>query len=144
MAVKTISGSSLVLSVDLAGGSSYDAIGGSTSCTLNVSQEAIDTTNKESSGRKAFINGVTSWTLDAEAFFTEGSSGSEAIRPATIYAALEAGTRIKCEFASTTGITGAKSYVGFGYITSLSVSASVAEWSTYSVSIQGDGVLTDS
>jgi predicted secreted protein len=146
MAVKTISGSSLILQMDQSdnpGSPSYVTIGGSTSCTLNVSQEAIDTTNKDSGGRKAFINGVSSWTLDCEALFTDGSSDGETIRPSTLYAALDGGYRIAVNFKCDTGQTGAYEYGGYGYITSLSANAAISEWSTYSISIQGDGELVD-
>lgn len=144
MAVKTISGSSLILSIDLdgAGAGAYAAVGGSTTCTINVNQETIDTTNKESGGNKAFINGVRSWTMDCEAFYTQGSSDGEAVRFKTLNDALQAGTRIKVKFSTTTGQTGVVYWDGFGYITSLSVNAGVAEWSTYSISIQGDGAFT--
>ena len=146
MAVKTISGSSLVLQMDQTddpGSPSYASIGGSTSCSLNVSQEAIDTTNKDSGGRKAFINGVSSWTIYADALFTDGTTGGETVRASTLYAALDGGYRVAVNFKCNTGQTGAKEYGGYGYITSLSVNASMAEWSTYSISIQGDGELVD-
>jgi len=142
MAVKTISGSNLILSCDLAGGSSYTAIGGSTSATLSVNQETIDTTNKDSGGNKSFINGARSWTIDSEAFYTQGSSDGETIRFKTLNDALQNGTRIKVKFSTTTGQAGVVYWDGFGYITSLSVNAGVGEFSTYSVSVQGDGALT--
>ncbi len=147
MAVKTISGSNLVLGVDLTGGSSYTAVGGSTTCTLNVTQETIDTTNKESQGNKEFINGARSWTVDCEAFFTDGT-----VDPAGVpvnnagsgwFPSLDAGTKISVQFSCTTGQTGARKYTGDGYITSVSVNGGVGEWSTYSVSVQGTGALTD-
>tara|TARA_R100000664_G_C2759472_1_gene149328 strand:- start:7486 stop:7926 length:441 start_codon:yes stop_codon:yes gene_type:complete len=144
MAVKTISGSSLVMSVDLdgSGGGTYATIGGSTTCTLSVTQDTIDTTNKDSSGNKAFINGARGWTMDAEAFFTQGSSDGETVRFKTLNDAMQNGTRVKVKLSTTTGQTGVVYYDGFGYITSLSVGASVGEWSTYSISVQGDGALT--
>ena len=150
MAVKTISGSNLVLSVDLGGGSTFTAVGGSTSCTLNVNQETIDISSKDSAGNKEFMNGARSWSIDCEAFFTDGDSDSAAnpIRDgddsAGWYPSLEAGTKIQCRFSCTAGMTGASKYQGYGYITSISLAGAVGEWSTYSVSIQGTGALTDS
>ena len=117
-------------------------IGGSTSCVININQETIDTTNKDSGGRKAFINGVSAWTIDAEAFYTDGTSDGETIRPSTLYDALDGGYRIAIKFYTATGQTGAVKYTGWGYITSLSVNASAGEWSSYSISVQGDGQLT--
>tara|TARA_Y100001973_G_C5176274_1_gene322137 strand:+ start:971 stop:1432 length:462 start_codon:yes stop_codon:yes gene_type:complete len=150
MAVKTISGSNLVLGVDLAGGSSFTAVGGSTTCTLSINQETIDVTNKDSQGNKEFINGARSWTLDCEAYFTDGTSdgadipvGGDGTANSGWYPVLESGDKIKVQFSNTTGQTGARKYTGDGYITSISVNAGISEWSTYSVSIQGTGALTD-
>tara|TARA_B100000519_G_C14261030_1_gene448055 strand:+ start:12193 stop:12648 length:456 start_codon:yes stop_codon:yes gene_type:complete len=147
MAVKVISGSSLILQMDqsnnpASGSETFTTLGGSNTCSVNITQEAIDTTNKDSGGRKAFINGVSSWTIDAEAFYTDGSSDGETIRPSTLYDALDGGYRIAIKFYTATGQTGAVKYTGWGYITSLSVNASVGEWSSYSISVQGDGQLT--
>tara|TARA_R100000654_G_scaffold21267_3_gene42897 strand:+ start:5945 stop:6394 length:450 start_codon:yes stop_codon:yes gene_type:complete len=147
MAVKVISGSSLILQLDQSdnpGSPSYVTIGGSTSCTLNVNQEVIDTTNKDSGGRKSFINGVFSYTMDCENLFTDGTSDGETIRPSTLYDALDGGHRIALNFKVNTGQTGAVQYSGYGFITSISANAAVGEWSSYSVSIQGDGQLTKS
>tara|TARA_R100001463_G_scaffold65456_2_gene118749 strand:+ start:2490 stop:2945 length:456 start_codon:yes stop_codon:yes gene_type:complete len=149
MAVKAISGSSLILGMDQsdnpAGGSeTFVNIGGSSSCTVNISQETIDTTSKDSGGRKSFIGGASSWTLDCEAFFTDGTSDGETVRPSTLFDALDGGYRVAIKFHCDTGQTGAKKYQGWGYITSLSVNGAVSEWSTYSISIQGDGQLTQS
>lgn len=153
MAVKTISGSNLVLAVDLDGASpySYTAVGGSTSCTLNVNQETIDISSKDSNGNKEFMNGARSWTIDCEAFFTDGSSspadipvGGDGTSNSGWYPVLESGDKIAVQFSTTTGETGCRKYTGVGYITSISVNAAVGEWSTYSVSIQGTGALTDS
>ena len=146
MAVKTISGSDLVLSIDDTSTPALgdvEVIGGSTSCTLNVNQETIDTTNKDSSGNKEFISGVNSWTIDCDAFFTDGTAG-ETVQPETIHAAMVNGYKIAVDFRTTGGLSGAHKYQGYGFITSMSISASVAEWSTYSISIQGSGALTKS
>ena len=139
MAVKTITGSAIVLSVDLSGSTSPTAVAGATTGSLSVNQETIDVTNKESSGRKEFINGVKSWTLDCEAFST---SSGETVSGDTSIAALEAGTKIYVQFRDGSGQASAKKYTGYGYITSIGVNANVGEFSTYSVSVQGTGTLT--
>ena len=139
MAVKTITGSAIVLSVDLSGSTSPTAVAGATTGTLNVNQETIDVTNKDSSGRKEFINGVKSWTLDCEAFTT---SSGETVSGDTSIAALEAGTKVYIQFRDGSGQASAKKHTGYGYITSIGVNANVGEFSTYSVSVQGTGTLT--
>tara|TARA_R100001086_G_scaffold199785_3_gene115991 strand:- start:2200 stop:2643 length:444 start_codon:yes stop_codon:yes gene_type:complete len=147
MAVKVVSGSSLIIKIDESNSpspGSETAIGGSTSGTLSITQETIDITNKESNGRKQFLNGVSSWTVDCDALFTQGSSNAETINPATLYTALDNGNRVHLEFTTTDTTAGANTYSGYGFITSLSMNAAVGEWATYSVSIQGDGQLTKS
>jgi len=139
MAVKTITGSAIVLSVDLSGSTSPTAVAGATTGSLSVNQETIDVTNKDSSGRKQFINGVKSWTLDCEAFST---SSGETVSGDTSIAALEAGTKIYVQFRDGSGQASAKKYTGYGYITSIGVNANVGEFSSYSVSVQGTGTLT--
>ena len=139
MAVKTITGSAIVLSVDLSGSTSPTAVAGATTGSLSVNQETIDVTNKDSSGRKQFINGVKSWTLDCEALST---SSGETVSGDTSIAALEAGTKIYVQFRDGSGQASAKKYTGYGYITSIGVNANVGEFSSYSVSVQGTGTLT--
>jgi len=139
MAVNTITGSAIVLSIDLSGSTSPTAVAGATTGTLSVNQETIDVTNKDSSGRKEFINGVKSWTLDCEAFTT---SSGETVSGDTSIAALEAGTKIYVQFRDGSGQASAKKYTGYGYITSIGVNANVGEFSTYSLSIAGTGALT--
>ena len=138
MAVKTITGSAIVLSVDLSGSTSPTAVAGATTGSLSVNQETIDVTNKDSSGRKQFINGVKSWTLDCEAFST---SSGETVSGDTSIAALEAGTKIYIQFRDGSGQASAKKYTGYGFITSIGVNANVGEFSSYSVSVQGTGTL---
>mgnify|MGYP003131091878 CR=1 FL=1 len=139
MAVKTISGSSIVLSVDLSGGGSASAVAASTSGTLSVSNETIDVTNKDSSGRKKFIDGVSSWTMDCEVYIL--SDGTANVSH-DFYTALDDGTEIDVEFSDGSGQSDSQKYTGKGYITSWSETAGVGEWATASVSIQGTGQLT--
>tara|TARA_R100001594_G_scaffold39780_3_gene71617 strand:+ start:711 stop:1142 length:432 start_codon:yes stop_codon:yes gene_type:complete len=139
MAVKTITGSAIVLGIDLSGSTSPTAVAGATTGQLSLTQETIDTTNKDSGGRKEFINGVKSWTLSCEAFTT---SSGETVSGDTSINALDAGTKIYVQFRDGSGQANAKKYTGYGYITSIGVGANVGEFSTYSIEIQGTGQLT--
>jgi|TARA_R100000084_G_C4601734_1_gene123585 TP901-1 family phage major tail protein len=147
MAVKTISGSDLLVAIDQSDSpvnhNSVVLVGGSTSCVVNITQEAIDTTNKDSGGRKEFINGVSSWTIDVDSFYTDGTSDGETVRFGTLYDALDGGYKIAVKFyTGTANQTGVQKYQGWGYITDISTTGSVGEWATYSVSIQGTGTFT--
>ena len=140
MAVKTISGSNIVLALDLAGSTSPVFIAGASVGTLNLTQETIDTTNKDSSGKKEFINGVTSWTVDCEAYTTGDGAATNTGDVAS--ASLTAGTKIYIQFRDGSGQTSSKKYTAYGYITAFTENANVGEWSTYSLSIAGTGALT--
>ena len=135
-----INGTNMVLSVNVTG--SPVAIAAATSCSTSITIDQGEVTDKSSGDRKEFIGLGSSWTMDAEAFYTQGTADGEAVRFKTLNTALQAGTRIKVKFSTTTGQTGVVYWDGFAYITSLSVTAAVAEWSTYSISIQGDGALS--
>ena len=95
MAVKTITGSAIVLSIDLSGSTSPTAVAGAPTGTLNVNQETIDLTNKDSSGSKEYINVLKSQTLDCEAFTT---SSGETVSGDTSINALDNGTKIYVQF----------------------------------------------
>tara|TARA_R100000458_G_scaffold59929_2_gene72830 strand:- start:6055 stop:6489 length:435 start_codon:yes stop_codon:yes gene_type:complete len=141
MALKTISGSNIILEANLTGGSTTTTpFAASSSATFNVNQETIDVTNKDSSGTKEFLNGVTSWTMDAECYAIALGTDDCEIKE-SIVAAVD-GVKIYVRFNDVTGQTNSKNYHGYGYVTSISQSASVNEWSTYSISIQGTGALT--
>jgi len=142
--IKTIPGSQFLLALDEAdnvasGSETFTVIGGSTACSVSLTQEAIDTTNKESGGRKSFINGVSSWTVDCEQFYSVDTD----IKPSTLYAALDGGHKISIKFYLSSGQTGAKKYQGKGYITALSLNAPNGEFATYSLSIQGTDTFTE-
>ena len=140
-----INGTNMVVSVDESTSPStggLTAIAAATNCSCAITIDAGEITDKSSGDRKEFIGISSSWTIDAEAFYTDGSSDGETIRPSTLFDALDGGYRIALKFYTATGQTGAVKYTGYGYITSVSINAAVAEWSSYSVSVQGDGQLT--
>ena len=142
MSFKTITGSKILLMIDPdpAGGlGTATAIAGATSATINFAMDSIDCTNKYSSGRKEFIAGASSWTLDCEAFASgDGSTNANA----DIMSALDDKDKIYVKFRDDSGQGSSKMYTGRGYITACNQTASVGEFSTYSLTIQGTGQLT--
>tara|TARA_R100001230_G_C5650101_1_gene155347 strand:- start:273 stop:707 length:435 start_codon:yes stop_codon:yes gene_type:complete len=136
---KTISGSSIVLGVDLSAGTTATNVAAATSGVLVINQETIDCTNKDSSGRKEFINGVSSWSVDCEAYILGDNTGNSAN---DIVTALDNGTSIYVQFRDTTGQADSKKYTGRGFVTSVTQNANVGEFCSYSMTIQGTGQLT--
>ena len=148
MAVKTISGSDLLVALDQTNDpvnhNNVAIIGGSTSCVINVTQEVIDTTNKDTGGRKEFINGVSSWTVDVDAFYTDGSADGETVRFQTLFDALDGGHRVAVKFyTATANQTDVYKFQGWGYITDVTANGNIGEWGSYSLSIQGTGTFND-
>tara|TARA_R100000664_G_scaffold16331_1_gene25098 strand:- start:15712 stop:16218 length:507 start_codon:yes stop_codon:yes gene_type:complete len=124
------------------------AIAAATSCTVSITVDTLEVTDKESNDRKEFIGLATSWTMDAEVFYNEGGSDKNM------------GTLFDMAYgdstASQNGVTqyptpiyvqfdgGDDEYGGYGYISSISATGGTEDAGTYSISIQGTGVLDKS
>mgnify|MGYP003133763757 CR=1 FL=1 len=121
------------------------AIAAATSCTVSITVDTLEVTDKESNDRKEFTGLATSWTMDAEVFYNEGGSDKNM------------GTLFDMAYGSSTasqnGVTqyptpiyvqfdgGADEYGGYGYISSISATGGTEDAGTYSITVQGTGVL---
>ena len=140
MAIKTISGSSIVLQVHLLSSTSSPTdVAASTNGVLSISSETIDITSKGSGGNKDFMHGVTSWTVDCDAYVLSDGTGNSSYNWAL---AAKNGTKINMKFYDTSGQSASKAYTGMGFVTSWTETGAVGEFSTYSATIQGTGALT--
>ena len=79
-----INGTNMVLKID--DSTSPDqtgavAIAAATSCTVNITVDAGEVTDKSSGDRKEFIGLSTSWTMDAEVFYNENGT----VNPSTLF-----------------------------------------------------------
>ena len=144
-----INGTNMVLKIDddaspSQGGAAI--IAAATSCTVNVTIDMGEVTDKSSGDRKEFIGLGSSLTMDCEAFYNEnaGVKNFSTMFPA----AYGDGT------ASQNGVVqyprevyvdfdaGSNEMHGKGYITSISASGGTEDAGTVSISVQGTGVLT--
>jgi hypothetical protein len=135
-----MNGTKLRLFMDLAGASTYTAIGSSTDVTLNLSHSPRETTNQDSAGYATFLEGKRVATIDFNALHVENATNSFHLQ-AVVYnsATLRAG----CTFKVATSTTGDVTYTGSGFITSLSISSGGPEGNvTIAGSIQVSGPLT--
>ena len=103
------------------------------SWSIEWTADTLETTNFDTSGPRSYIGGLTSWSgsfeLDADSAQEFVSSGyATAITDATVKFYLDSGNYFQ----------------GSIIITSISVSTSVEEKPTVSVSFQGTGTLTQS
>ena len=149
-----INGTAMKLYVDLPNdasvadetGANTSLVGVAQSCSLSITIDTPDITTKDDDDRKEFAGLSTSWTVDAENFYTEGGSNEDFLdffqvaygtsttntpigmteRPRTCYVKFDCGSDY---------------YHGLGYISSLSLSAGVEDAGVYSVTIQGAGEL---
>tara|TARA_B100000519_G_scaffold188672_1_gene186449 strand:+ start:8982 stop:9422 length:441 start_codon:yes stop_codon:yes gene_type:complete len=119
-------------------------VAAATSCTVNITTDMGECTDKSSGDRKEFIGLSTSWTIDAEVFYDELAT----VNPSTLFARMygdstasqngvaQYPTKVDVEFDS-----GTLEYTGSGFITSFSATGGVEDAGTYSISIQGTGTL---
>jgi len=143
-----INGTNLVLKVDDSASPSsggVTTIAAATSCTLSLTIDVSEVTDKSSLDRKEFIGLSTSWTCDAEVFYNEDGS----VNPATLFPRAYGDgststpngntypTKVYVEFDG-----GANEYQGEGFISSISMTGGTEDAASYSVSIQGTGQLS--
>ena len=81
--------------------------------------------------------------MDCECFLTADDNSATAAVYQNMFLSLDGGHRVAVKFADSSNQSGSEDYIGYGYITSLSWTGGVGEWSTYSISIQGDGALSE-
>ena len=143
MATGLLNGTDLLLKVgDTA---TEDPIAYATSCSLEISMDEIDQTNKDSSGWKTILGGTRSWSVSADILYQNEVLASK--YTFTDFWDHLGGTnereKLYVELTVAGSSTGNKYYSGQGYITSLSVNGGTEDQATYSVTITGSGVLTE-
>ena len=114
-------------------------------CTLNVNHSPREITNKESGGYKEILEGLRDFSIDIDGAYAWTNAGGTALTDGVddvletnVLNARQAVTFIFGDTASTSDI----SYSGSGFITSVSITGATEDTATYSMSIEGTGVLT--
>jgi len=151
-----VNGTNMVLSIDdttnTADGTTpvLTAIAAATSCTLTLTVDAPEVTDKSSLDKKEYCGLSRTWSVDAEVFYNEDGAvdfASMALPAMGISVAAGTVSPIIADyprrvFVKFTGTTGGNNYSGYGYITSLSATGGTEDGATYSVSITGTGALS--
>jgi|TARA_R110000803_G_scaffold14673_8_gene40757 TP901-1 family phage major tail protein len=150
MATGLMNGTDLIIKVGT-DATSEVIIASATTCSLELSMDEIDQTNKSSGGWKAIMGGLRSWSVSAEALYqNEAVAGSSDyidfwnhIGQATADGAL-ARTPVYIELQHAQGTAGDSNvfYSGSAYVTSLSVNGGTEDQASYSISLTGTGVLS--
>ena len=151
-----VNGTDMVVYVDdtaTAGGESSPSestlLGVATSVTLNVEIDAPETTVKADSDKKQFMGLSRSWTIEADAFYSEvgesvdfytlwnaayGDNSTASTSP--VIAGYP--RRVYVVFK---GATGGNEYKGYAYITNISATGGTEDAGTMSVTFTGSGDL---
>jgi predicted secreted protein len=151
-----VNGTNMVLSIDdttnTADGTTpvLTAIAAATSCTLTLTVDAPEVTDKSSLDKKEYCGLSRTWSVDAEVFYNEdGAVDFATMALPAMGISVAAGTVSpiiadypRRVFVKFLGTTGGNNYSGYGYITSLSATGGTEDGATYSVSITGTGALS--
>lgn len=128
--------------------SSANVISFATSCSLQLDGETIDTSNKMSCAWNSNIAGKNSYTVSADALYTDQTiSGGANFNE--LFAKMAAREPVGWAMAKYTGdcdsnfaiSTGSTIAAGYGLVTSLSLNAGNNEVASVSISIQGTGSI---
>lgn len=146
MATGLVNGTDLLLKVGDTN-SNEVLVAFSTSCSLEVTMDEIDQTNKSSSGWKQIIGGLRSWSVSADALYqNEAEVGKTAFVDFWDHlGGTNQRAKVFVELAITggAGSDGNKYYHGEAYVTSLSVNGGTEDQATFSVSLTGSGALLE-
>jgi len=108
----------------------------STSCTLNVNVDLIDTSNKDDAGWATHIDGARDWSIDFDGLYDTAGSGVTANEIIAAIIGRTADTVIK--FTWDDGTTG---WTGNGTYGPCSITAGNEAAATFSGTIKGNGAL---
>ena len=127
-------------------GGSATLIAYATSATININHNPRTITNKESSGWDESMEGLRSWDISVDAMYAWLDAGGSAIGGLTLSELytdmVHTRTKLAVTFGVTTSATGDTKYSGDVWMTSASLNAPLEDSSTFSVSFQGSGQLT--
>jgi len=113
--------------------------------SLNINHSLREITSKESAGWKESLEGLRDWSVDLDgAYAWTDAAGSAVTNSADELLATHilARTALTIKFGNVAGATGDTVYNGSVYLTSFSVSAGTEDTATYSLSLEGTGLIT--
>tara|TARA_R100000951_G_scaffold108373_1_gene104498 strand:+ start:2041 stop:2502 length:462 start_codon:yes stop_codon:yes gene_type:complete len=124
-------------------------IASATTCSLEISMDEIDQTNKSSGGWKQIIGGLRSWSISSEALYQNEEFTTPDARKTFqdfwdhIGDATLGRTSVYVELSAVGGSSGDNNvyYSGNAFVTSLSVNAGTEDQASYSISLSGSGEL---
>lgn len=148
MATGLLNGTDLIIRMGT-DSSSEVVVAYATSCSLEISMDEIDQTNKDSSGWKQIIGGTRSWSVSTEALYQNEDITTPAAKNTFqdfwkyLGDPTDGRTKVYVELVVAGASSGDNNvfYGGDAYVTSLSVNGGTEDQSTYSVTLTGSGAL---
>ena len=124
-----------------------EVIAHATSCSLNLSIDAPDASDKESLGWAVEIGGQRSWSLTTDGLATVVPGTVSNVSTGELIALATARTAVTVKFTTvaeggSTPVVGDLYWTGSAFIESVDMTADMESPVTYSVSFKGSGALT--
>jgi predicted secreted protein len=113
-------------------------LGHAQTCTISFSEDARDTTVKQSGGWRTLLEGLRSFSISADNLFAEDAANGEA-EMFSLYDNREPIFFSLSSQVDGTEVVGDSRFVGQGRIASLERSAGTEDNVTFTVSIEGSG-----
>lgn len=136
-AARAIAGKDIVLCIFNADGTKMVAVAGQQGLTINRSADSIDVNAKDTKGGwKAKIPGAKEWSIDNDGLYVLSHESHKALGKA-----FEDGTPVCIKVVNTK--TKKPMFGGLAYVTDYSLEAPYDDAMTYSISLDGNGALTD-
>lgn len=133
---KAVAGKDILLCVFNGTGEKLMAVSGQQGLTLTRAAETIEVTSKESNGWKTSLAGIKEWSIDNEGLYVLSDETHKALGKA-----FTDGTPVCVKVVNTKTLL--PLFGGLAYVTEYSVEAPYDEASTYSITLEGNGPLTD-
>ena len=121
-----------------------DLVAFAQNCTLTLTHNVREITNKGSAGFKELADGMREFTIEVDGLYAYTDASGSALSNGAddlIQTNILAG-RVKVDFIFGGGVTGDFQYSGSGFITSVSLTAGTEDNATYSITIDGTDGLT--
>lgn len=121
-----------------------EVVAHATSCSLSLSADLPDSTDKQSGGWASHIAGLRSWNLTTDGLATVEPTGTNYV-VADIFNAINSRTLVTVKFTTVSGSTpvpGDLYWSGTAFIESLDMTGDMESPVTYSVSFTGVGELS--
>lgn len=134
---QALAGANVLLCVWDTTGTNLLAVAGQQNLTINRSADSIEVNSKDTEGNwKSKIAGMKEWSIDSDGFYVTSDDSHRALTEA-----FQDGDPVCVKIVNKKTSKGM--FGGLGYITDYTLEAPYDDAMTYSITIDGNGALTD-